>query len=93
MASILDPVRQCASICLRPSYKAIPTVGAMQTSFLSQVHRSSQSPPAWNCTPPCPLMVSTRAGPILSQFDEDLDGSGYGGDVRFGVRLQQHTFS
>ncbi len=55
-----------------PSYTPFPTL-AMMPAFLNQIHTSTSSPPAFAPTgsAPFPLMVSTRSGPVVSQFDED----------------------
>lgn len=70
-----------------PGYKLFPTSGtttgaaAQAASFLNAIHPSTSVPPAsggygtlgFNAcgTGPCPVMVSTRAGPLASQFYED----------------------
>ena len=70
-----------------PSYTVFPSDDAARQAILNVIHPTTLVPPAgapspaggWTCTSPgpCPLMISTRAGPLVSQFDEDInDGAG-----------------
>ncbi len=77
-----------------PSYTVFPeSSDTAKQAILNFIHPSTPVPPAgvpspmggWTCTSagPCPLMISTRAGPLVSQFDEDITG-GAGQVIFFG---------
>lgn len=74
-----------ASTPSAPTYTAFPgTISSLDSSFLANIApntlAAANGGTTVNCTPNashlCPNMISTRVGPIPSQFPEDQDGNG-----------------
>ncbi len=56
-----------------PSYSVCPATTALFSTFLGQINPTTNTPPAYSSTAsaPLPVMISTRAGPLVSQFTAD----------------------